>query len=100
MEGPGSYVGKRELPIFVGGRLLVWKLILTREADPGSSDGGSILIDNCSADASRQSPIRQLRTARCFCCRCSNQAAIHSPEDEGQRRLGQNWKAIEQDTQD
>jgi hypothetical protein len=62
MEGPGNDVGKGKLPIVAGGHLLVWRLILTGESYPGSNDGSSRLIDNCSADASWQSLVGLLRT--------------------------------------
>jgi hypothetical protein len=99
MEGPGSDVGKGKLPIVACGHLLVWRLILARESDPGSNDGSSSLIDNCSTDASCQSLIGLLRTSGCFCSRCSNRAAFYYVEDEERRRLGQNRKAAKQDTQ-
>jgi hypothetical protein len=52
-------------------------LILARESDPGSNDGSSSLIDNCSTYASWQSLIGLLRTSGCFCSRCFNRAAFY-----------------------
>ena len=78
MGNRGNDLAQRELPIFAGGRILLFRLILLREADLRSSDGGSILIHNGPADAFQQSLLGLLGIGRCVGSRNSD-PAISAP---------------------